>query len=447
MEVDTGAAMSVIGEDTFKALKKKHPQLKLNETKVRLHTYTGEQVKVAGQVKMSVKYEEQEAVLPALVIQGKGPNLIGRNWLQEIKLNWRNIFQLNKGHTNTHRVEELVQKYEQVFQKGLGTFTGTMAKIHVAAEAKPIYCKARPVPYSLKKKVEEELRRLQAEGTVEPVQFAEWAAPIVPIVKVDKSIGICGEYKVTVNQAVKLDNYPIPKAEDVFATLNGGDKFSKLDMSRAYQQIPLEDQSKKFTTINTHKGLFQFNRLPYGVSSSQGIFQRTIENLLQGIPFVVVRVDDILVSGSNDEEHLANLEEVLRRLSEAGLGVVYLGQKINRQGIQPIEEKVRAITEAPTPKNESEVRSYLRMMKYYQRYLPNLSTILAPLHGLLEKGKSWKWTAEHQESFTNSKELSKSSGLLVHYDSGRICYLLAMHHRMIWGWCCHIEWRTILNDQ
>ena len=431
MEVDTGAAMSVIGEDTFKALKKKHPQLKLNETKVRLHTYTGEQVKVTGQVKMFVKYEEQEAVLPVLVIQGKGPNLIGRNWLQEIKLNWRNIFQLKKAHTNTHRVEELVQKYEEVFQKGLGTFTGPMAKIHVAADAKPIYCKARPVPYSLKKKVEEELERLQAEGTVEPVQFAEWAAPIVPIVKEDKSIRICGDYKVTVNQAVKLDNYPIPKAEDLFATLNGGDKFSKLDMSQAYQQIPLEDQSKKFTTINTHKGLFQFNRLPYGVSSSPGIFQRTMENLLQGIPFVVVRVDDILVSGSNDEEHLANLEEVLKRLSEAGLRlkrekcvfmmeeVVYLGQKINRQGIQPIEEKVRAITEAPAPKNVSEVRSYLGMINYYQRYLPNLSTILAPLHGLLEKGKSWKWTEEHQESFTKSKELLKSSGLLVHYDSGK----------------------------
>ena len=142
---------------------------------------------------------------------------------------------------------------------------------------------------------------MQAEGTVEPVQFAEWAVPIVPIVKEDKSIRICGDYRVTVNQAVKLDNYPIPKADDLFATLNGANTFSKLDMSQAYQQIPLEDQSKMFTTINTHNRLFQFNQLPYGVSSSPGIFQRTMENLLQGIPFVVVQVDDILVSGSNDD--------------------------------------------------------------------------------------------------------------------------------------------------
>ena len=199
-------------------------------------------------------------------------------------------------------------------------------------------------------------------------------------------------------------------------------------MSQAYQQILLEEESKKYTTINTHKGLFQYNRLPYGVSSSPEIFQHTMENLLQGIPLVVVRVDDILVSGSNDEEHLANLEEVLKRLSKHGLRlkqkkcafmvneVGYLGQKINSQGIQPIQEKIRAIADAPSPKNVSEVRSYLGMINYYQKYLPNLSTILAPLHSLLEKGKPWRWNKEHQGSFNKSKELLKSSQLLVHYD-------------------------------
>ncbi len=115
---------------------------------MRLHTYTGEQVKVAGQFKMSVKYEEQEIVLPTLVIQRKCPILIGRNWLQKIKLNWRNIFQLeeaNTTNTTAQRVAQLVQKYEQVFQEGLGTFTVPKAKIHVATDAKPIYIIAKRV--------------------------------------------------------------------------------------------------------------------------------------------------------------------------------------------------------------------------------------------------------------------------------------------------------------
>ena len=160
---------------------------------------------------------------------------------------------------------------------------------------------------------------MQSEGIISPVEFTEWAAPIVPVVKQDGSVRICGDYKSTVNQVSKLDNYPIPKTEDLLATLGGGNKFTKLDMSQAYQQLLLDEDSKKYTTINTHKGLYQYNRLPFGVSSAPGIFQRTMENLFQGIPHVVVRVDDILVRSKDDPDHLANLEMVLSRLSTAGL--------------------------------------------------------------------------------------------------------------------------------
>ena len=160
---------------------------------------------------------------------------------------------------------------------------------------------------------------MQSEGIISPVEFTEWAAPIVLVVKQDGSVRICGDYKSTVNQVSKLDNYPIPKTEDLLATLGGGNKFTKLDMSQAYQQLLLDENSRKYTTINMHKGLYQYNRLPFGVSSAPGIFQRTMENLLQGIPHVVVRVDDILVSGKDDPDHLANLEMVLSRLSTAGL--------------------------------------------------------------------------------------------------------------------------------
>lgn len=110
------------------------------------------------------------------------------------------------------------------------------------------------------------------------------------------------------NAVSKLDNYQIPKVEDLFATLGGGEKFTKLDLSQTYQQLLVEDDSKKYTTINSHPGLFHYNGLPYGISSALGIFQRTMENLLQGIPYVIVQVNDILVSGASDEEYIANLQ-------------------------------------------------------------------------------------------------------------------------------------------
>ncbi|CAG2226139.1 unnamed protein product [Mytilus edulis] len=136
-----------------------------------------------------------------------------------------------------------------------------------------------------------------------------------------------------------------------------------LHLSKAYQQIVLDEESRKYVTINTHKGLYQYNRLPFGVSSAPGIFQRTMEHLLQEIPRVVVRVDDILITGSSKSEHLNNLETVLGKIQEAGMKlkqdkcvflaheVVYLGHRIDQYGIYPVESKVKAITEAPEPKN------------------------------------------------------------------------------------------------
>ena len=161
--------------------------------------------------------------------------------------------------------------------------------------------------------------RLVKEGTIERVEFSEWATPIVPIVKEDGTIRICGDCKQTINQAAKLDNYPIPKIEDLYATLGGGMEFTKLDLSQAYQQLELDEELKKYTTINTLKGLFRYNRLPYGIASAPGIFQHTIESLLQGIPQVVVRIDDILVTGKTRDKHLENLKEVLTRLDKAGI--------------------------------------------------------------------------------------------------------------------------------
>ena len=96
--------------------------------------------------------------------------------------------------------------------------------------------------------------------------------------------------------------------------MEGGKTFSKLDLAHAYQQIPLDNDSKKFTTISTTKGLYQYNHLHFGISSAPSIFQRAMEGMLQGIPGVSIYIDDILVTGKTNKEHLKNLDEVLSRL-------------------------------------------------------------------------------------------------------------------------------------
>jgi len=139
--------------------------------------------------------------LPLLVIDGKRPSLLGRDWLAQFRLDWHTIHQLH----NTP-LQEIFESHQELFRDELGTLRGYKAKIFVDANVKPRYCKARTVPYSMRSLVEKELDRLIQEGILEPVQFANWAAPIVPVLKSDKaSVRICGDFKLTVNQASKLD--------------------------------------------------------------------------------------------------------------------------------------------------------------------------------------------------------------------------------------------------
>jgi len=142
-----------------------------------------------------------------------------------------------------------------------------------------------------------------------------------------------------------------------------------------------------------------------------------MENLLQGIPHVVVRIGDILVTGKDDVDHLANLEMVLSRISTAGLKlrlekclfmrpkVTYCGYEITRDGIQPVAAKVDAIKNAPEPKDLSQLRAFLGMLNYYHRFLPDVAMVLEPLHQLLRKGSKWKWLEEQQMAFDRAKEL------------------------------------------
>ena len=171
-----------------------------------------------------------------------------------------------------------------------------------------------------------------------------------------------------------------------------------------------------------------FQRLQFGVHSASGIFQREIEKRICHVPCTMVRVDDILVSGRDDVEHLKNLSSVLKVLFECGLKlkkekcvflapeVTYLGFKISKDGVTPVKEKVEPLLKASPPSDVSQLKSFLGMVNYYHRHLPNLADVLEPLHELLRKNTSWSWSEVHQKAFEDTKLLLCSSGLLVHYD-------------------------------
>ena len=126
---------------------------------------------------------------------------------------------------------------------------------------------------------------------------------------------------MTINPVIREDKFPLPRVEDIFVKMAGGKRFSKIDLKNAYLQMEVEETSKQYLTINTHKGLFRYNRLPFGIKTAPSIWQRAMEQTLQGIPNVEVMLDDIIVTGKSDAAHLENLEAVLKRLAEKNLRI------------------------------------------------------------------------------------------------------------------------------
>ena len=217
MQLDTGATASILPKTLYY---QQFNQWPLPSTKVKLKAYNGVQIPVYGEVWLQVVYDQQKRVLPLIVVDGDGPPLLGRNWLKELQLNWRHIFFVSK----TETLSDILKRHDEVFNRGLGTIKGFKADINV-------FCKARPVPYALRQKVEEELDRLESQGVVKKVERSEWASPIVCVPKKDGTIRIYGDFKVSINR-VLLDNpYPLRDTEDVFATVGGGTVFSKIDLS------------------------------------------------------------------------------------------------------------------------------------------------------------------------------------------------------------------------
>ena len=193
------------------------------------------------------------------------------------------------------------------------------ARLALKEGSQPKFCKARRVPYAMKPKAEVELKRLEKKGILPKVKFSDWATPIVPVAKSNGTVRICGDQKTTVNPQLQTEEYPLPRIDDIFAKLTGGQKFTKIDLRQAYHQMEVEEESQEYLTINTHQGLYRYNRLVFGITSAPAIWQRSMDQILEGVEGTSCILDDMIITGKDDKEHLENLEEVLKRLQANGL--------------------------------------------------------------------------------------------------------------------------------
>lgn len=299
--------------------------------------------------------------------------------------------------------------------------------LRLKPDARPIHV-PRPIALALEDVLNAELDRLVNNGILTPVESSEWAAPIVVARKANGKMRICADYSTDLNEALIADDYPIPNMEDLMAKLRGNSVYSQLDLSDAYLHLKLDEESRPLTTINTHRGLFAYNRLVFGLKPAPAIFQRTLEQALSDIPGILVYLDDILVCGRDRTEHDVRLHAVLNRLQEWGFrlrtekckfhipAVKYLGFDISTKGIKPDPARIQPIETMRTPRNINEVRAFLGLVNYYGKFVPNLHRLKAPFEALLKKDVPFIWAPTQQNAFDKIKGILTGPLLLAHYD-------------------------------
>ncbi|UYV65945.1 hypothetical protein LAZ67_3005963, partial [Cordylochernes scorpioides] len=350
--------------------------------------------------------------------------LLGREWINLLKIDYFAVNQI----PSEIAIAEFLKEHQVLFNDTAEPIKGFTFSMNIR-DVSPIFHKARPVPFAIRTAVTEALENMVTKGYLYRVRSSQWATPVVVVPKKNKEMRICCDFKVTLNRFLDTAAYPLPTQQDLFAILAKGKYFSKLDLSSAYLQLEVATSTQPFLTINTHKGLFRFRRMPFGLANAPSYFQSVMDRVLAGIEGVICYIDDVLIATVSVEKHLAVLKTVFLRLEKYNIKlkkdkckfvqreIEYLGHLIKEDGIRPLDHKVQALQKAKCPTNISELRSFLGLVNYYGKFIPNLPDLLRPLHELLHKKNCWSWTKECEEAIEKCKSSITSERVLVPYDT------------------------------
>ena len=235
--------------------------------------------------------------------------------------------------------------------------------IRLQENAQPLAIIApRGLPLPMKEKVQEELKKLEEQDIIRPVETpTDWCAPIVAVQKPNGKVRLYIDFR-KLNESVRREIFPLPTTDQLLAQLDGVTVFTKLDCNSGFHQIPLHPESQELTTFITPFGQYCYKRLPFGISSGPEVFHREMTHILEGIPGIICDIDDVLAFGRNQQEHDSRLRIVLQKMKEAGVtlnekckfsidSVKFLGHMITKEGIHMDPEKVQTISNFPRPTN------------------------------------------------------------------------------------------------
>ena len=373
-----------------------------------LHTYMP--IPVSGVLHTQVRFGDTVAQGRIYIVE-RGEPILGRDLISALQLILKdNVVQMivpAASNSSTSEADAVKTAYPMLFQDRIGTGKGFVHQVRTKPDANPVQQKLRRLPFAVRDKVSQELKRLEAADIIEQIDSSEWVSPMVVAYKRSGDVRLCVDLR-EVNKAILIDKYPLPHIQELIAELRGSTVFSTLDL----------------TAFITHDGLFRFKRVCFGLASAPSAFQKLMSSSLAGLPGVQCYLDDVVIYGRTLEEHDKHLTAVLQRLQDIGLtlnlqkcqfrvtAIRFLGHMISAEGLHPDSSRVDDIRETAAPTDFATLRSFLGLASYYARFIHDYGTVTEPLRALTRKNTAYEWTPAAQKAFDHVKhEIAHATAL------------------------------------
>ena len=422
-KLDTGAQINTITENLLNSFRTK---FKITDCKVKLQAYFGGIIKPVGKVILPIVLNTKLHHEEFIIVKGNYEPLLGLKSCVNLNLISRlDMLKIDEIVLNKNEREKFINHYHDVFE-GLGKFEKQF-KLYMNQNAVPFAAAPQRIPLKFKDKVLEKLNEMENDSVISKVNEArEWINNIVVVEKGEK-VRICIDPK-HLNNSLMNFRYPIPSLDELKQDLKDAQFFSVLDLKDGFWHVELDEDSRKLCTFSTPFGVYQFNRLPFGIKIASETFQKYMFDSFGDLKGVKFYIDDIIVFGKDLKDHDLNLKAVMKRAREKGIkfnskkvqfteqSVKFFGHILSKNQVAVDSERIKAISRLPIPSDKNDIQKFLGVVNYIRNFVPHLPELTHNIRNLLKKESEFIWLPQHQQEFEQIKNAISESACCSSFD-------------------------------